>query len=210
MRLSRYATFGVAALVAVMLSGCSNGSLPAVTVTSTGTAPSSTPVVTPTETATPTPTPPAHFFTLDETWHLSPQSQPQGSGCAPGATSLPDGIWFGRVTSWSTTQIAFDMECWWTGSGAIATAAARGDEVNNDYYLTNDATTVRVVSVAPDAFALKADVLNLSDPSSWVIHTVADVIADPGGSMPVDPTNPIVWIAVNGGVVTSFAVQYVP
>jgi hypothetical protein len=209
MRLSRYATFGVVALVAVMLSGCTGESLPTVTITATSTTPSSTPVVTPTETATPTPTATDHWFTLDETWHLSLQSQPQGSGCAPGPSSLPDGIWLGNVVSWSTSQIAFDMVCWWTGTGAAATAAARGDEVNNDYYLTNDSTTVRVVSVAPDAFALKADVLNISDTSSWVIHTVADVIADPGGSEPVAP-HPLVWLAVNGGVVTSFAVQYVP
>jgi hypothetical protein len=179
-----------------------------VTVIATGPAatPSPTPVVTPEDTATPA----DHVFTLDETWDLSPESQAQGSGCAPGVGQLPDGIWFGKVDTWSTTQVAFDMECWWTGSGAIAEAASRGDEVNNDYYLTNDATTVRVVQFAPDAFGLKADVLQLSDTGSWVMHPIADVIADPGGTMPVDDAHPIVWLAVNGGTVTAVAVQFVP
>ncbi len=203
----KYPAALAAIALAAGLTACGGGGTPNITYTITS-GPSSTasPVATPI--ATPTPVVTGHFYTLDETWSLSPQTVPQGSGCAPGS-GLPDGIWFGQVTSWSTTQIAFDMECWWTGSGALATAAARGDEVNNDYYITNDATTVRLVSVAGDAFALKADVLNISDTSSWVTHTVAQVIADPGGTMPVG-NPPIVWLAVNGGVVTSFAVQFVP
>lgn len=207
MRIARAATAALAALALVGLAACTGGaSTPTVVVTA--------PTVTPTPSATPvvtpvvTPTPTGHFYTLDETWNLAPETKAQGSGCTPGG-GLPDGIWFGHVTTWSPTSISFDMECWWTGSGAQAQATAHGDEVNNDYYLTNDVPTVRTVTVAPGAFGLKADVLNISDTTSWVMYTPAQVIADPGGTMPtINP--PLVWLAVNGGMVTSFAVQYVP
>ncbi len=197
----------VAALAVAALSACSTPATPTVIVTATTPGPTASPVVTPV--VTPTPTPTGHFYTLDETWSLSPETQPQGSGCSPGLGTLTDGIWFGQVTTWSPTSISFDMICWWTGSGALAEAAARGDEVNNDYYTTNDVATVRTVTVAPGAFGLKADVLNISDPTGWTMFPPAAVIADPGGSMPVG-NPPLVWLAVNGGMVTSFAVQYVP
>ncbi len=169
--------------------------------TSTAGAPgaTSTPTAAP---APPPPAPPAHVWVFGDEWTTSPQSQAQGSGCAPGAGQLPDGVWFGFAKTWSTSQIAFDLACWWTGSGALATAAARGDEVNNDYYITNDNTTVRLVTVAGEIPAKKA---------GWEdgIFTMSQVIADPGGSLPTSAPYPV-WIYVNGGTVTQLAVQYIP
>ncbi len=200
------------ALAVASLGACSTSS-PVVTVTAPTGGPTPgpsasslvTPVVTPVVTPTPTPD---HFYTLDETWSLSPETQPQGSGCSPGLGTLTDGIWFGRVTAWSPTEISFDMECWWTGIGGETEAAARGDEFVNDYYVTNDVATVRTVSIHPDAFGLKGDVLNISDTSTWVEYSPAEVIADPWGS--ICESALIVWIAVNDGMVTSFAVQWTP
>ncbi len=199
-------TMAVGAL-ALSLASCSGAGTVTSTVTA-ATSPSATPAATPTASAPPPPAatsappPPAHVWEFGDEWTTSPQADPQGSGCAPGANNLPDGVWFGFVKSWSTSQIAFDLACWWTGSGAAATAAARGDEVNNDYYITNDNTTIRLVTVDGDIPAKKA---------GWEdgVFTLSQVIADPGGSLPTNPPYPA-WIYVNGGVVTELAVQYIP
>lgn len=194
----------LAALALVGLTACTGGgATPTVVVTASTPGPSASPVVTPVV----TPTPADHFYTVQETFSLSPETEPQGSGCSPGLGTLTDGVWFGHVTAWSSASISFDMECWWTGSGALAEAAARGDEVNNDYYITNDVTTVRTVTVAPDAIAYKGD-SPWDNTAAWVPHTVAEVIADPWGTAADSAL--IVWIAVNDGVVTSLIVMWVP
>ena len=206
---------GIAAAVTLVLTtaSCSPGPTLSVSVpTSSATASAS---ATPTGTATPTPAaptaaattpapppPPAHVWVFGDEWTTNPPSQAQGSGCTPGVNSLPDGVWFGFVSAWSTSQVAFDMACWWTEPGAGVQAAARGDEVNNDYYITNDNPTVRLITVAGDIPAKKA---------GWEdgIFTLTQVIADPGGSLPTNAPYPA-WIYVNGGVVTQLAVQYIP
>jgi hypothetical protein len=120
-------------------------------------------------------------------------------------------VWFGYANSWTTTTINFDMACWWTGDEAIAQAAADGYELDSEpFWITNDNPLVRVVTIASDAFGLKADIYSLSETSTWVESTIAQIIADPFGTAPVEPAPYRVWIAVNGGVVTSLAVQYVP
>jgi hypothetical protein len=92
------------------------------------------------------------------------------------------------------------MKCWWSG-----------DEFDNGYDVTNSSTDPRTVPFASDAIAFKGDIA-WSDPSTWVSHTVAEVIADPWGSAPgggaVDSFG--IWIAVNDGEVTSLAVMWVP
>jgi len=183
------------------LAGCTDGGGATPVVTVTAASPTPSPVVTPIVT-------PTYAFTLDQTWDLAAPDEAQGSGCTPGS-GLPDGIWFGYANSWTTSDIDFDMACWWTGAEAEAQAAADGVEAY-DYYITNDNTTVRVVSVASDAFGLKADVYNLSDTATWMEYTIAQIIADPFGAAPVESAPYRVWIAVNGGEVTSLAVQYVP
>jgi len=201
----RAAFTGVIGAIALSLASCGGAGTVTSTVTADVSATPASASATPATTSAappPPPPPPAHVYVFGDEWTTSPESQAQGSGCTPGATSLPDGVWFGYVKSWSTSQIAFDLACWWSGSGAIATAAARGDEVNNDYYVTNDNTTIRLVTVAGDIPAKKA---------GWEdgVFTLSQVIADPGGSLPTNAPYPA-WIYVNGGVVTELAVQYVP
>ena len=186
------------------LTGASCGGSPATsTATVTAGGPSASPTATADGTSTPTATTaPAHVYVFGDEWTTTAASGAQGSGCAPGAGKLPDGVWFGLTKSWSTSQIAFDLACWYSGAAGEAQAAAHGTEFTNDYFVTNDNTTVRLLTVAGDIPAKKA---------AWDdgVFTLTQVIADPGGSLPTSTPYPA-WIYVNGGVVTELAVQYVP
>ncbi len=197
--------------LAVTLAACSSGPTP--TVTETGPSPSLPPVVTaaPTLSSTPifTPTPApaetaaaAHVWVFGDEWDFTGADGAQGSGCSPGSATLPDGVWFGLAHSWSTSNISLDLACWYSGATAESVAAARGDEVNNDYYLVNDGATLRSVPVDGDVPSKKA---------GWEdgVFTLSAVMTDPGGSLPTDHPYPV-WIYVNGGVATAVAVQYVP
>jgi hypothetical protein len=193
---------GVVAGWALMGAAC-GGSPATSTVTATGPSASGGPSATApaTATTTTTATTPAHVYVFGDEWTTNPASEAQGSGCTPGAGKLPDGVWFGFVKTWSKSQVAFDMACWWTGKEAEAQAAAKGIEAH-DYFITNDNATTRLVTVAGDIPAKKA---------AWDdgVFTLSQVIADPGGTLPTSAPYPA-WIYVNGGVVTELAVQYVP
>ena len=193
----------------ISLVACSSG--PTATVTAAGLSPSTpavaTPAASPAPTPTPTPTPavtPAapHVWVFGDEWDYTGVDGAQGSGCSPGSATLPDGVWFGLAHSWSTTSISLDFACWYSGATAESVAAARGDEVNNDYYLVNDVATLRSVPVDGDVPSTKA---------GWEdgVFTLSAVMADPGGSLPTSPPYPV-WIYVNGGVATAVAVQFIP
>ncbi len=197
---------GMAAAVTVVLvtASCSPGTTTTHTASVPGpTAPTASAAPAPAPTAAPTPAPPpGHTYVFGDEWTTNPADQAQGSGCTPGVGSLPDGVWFGYIKTWSTSQVAFDMACWWTGAKAMEVGLAHGYADAYDYYVTNDNPTIRLVTVAGDIPAKKA---------GWDdgIFTLSQVIADPGGSLPTNAPYPV-WIYVNGGVVTELAVQYVP
>ena len=44
-----------------------------------------------------------------------------GSGCTPGADTLPDGIWFGWIKAVADNGFSFDLACLASGSPAVAT-----------------------------------------------------------------------------------------
>ncbi len=189
-----------AALAAAALASCSTPATPAtVTVTDTTTVTTAPPA--PTDTATTPPAPPAKVYTFGDEWTLAPATEAQGSGCAPGVGPLPDGVWFGFVHSWTTSSIDFDLACWWSGATAESKAAADGLEAY-DFYITNDNKTLRAEPVAADAVARKA----AADDG---VFTLAQVIADPGGSLPTNKPYPA-WLYISGGEVTAVAVQYTP
>jgi hypothetical protein len=195
----------IAAAITLVLTAASCSPGATTTVTDSGSPTATASAAGATTGPTPAPTvapPPAHVYVFGDEWTTNPATDAQGSGCTPGAGSLPDGVWFGFVKTWSTTQVAFDMACWWTGAAGEAQAAAHGTEFTNDYFVTNDSTTIRLVTVAGDIPAKKA---------GWDdgIFTLSQVIADPGGSLPTSAPYPA-WIYVNGGVVTELAVQYIP
>jgi hypothetical protein len=197
---------GMAAAVTLVLTAasCTPGETTTLTSSVSGSPSASvTAGPTPTPGATPSTTSaPAHVWVFGDEWTTNPPDQAQGSGCTPGVTSLPDGVWFGFAESWSTSQVAFDMACWWTGEKAMEVGLANGFEDAYDYYITNDNPTVRLITVAGDIPAMKA---------GWEdgVFTLTQVMADPGGSLPTNHPYPV-WIYVNGGVVTELAVQYIP
>jgi hypothetical protein len=200
---------GVVGACALMGASCGGPSATSTsTVTATGPSASGGPSVTAaasattTTTTTTTTTSAGHIWVFGDEWTHTAASGAQGSGCAPGAGKLPDGVWFGYMKSWSTSQIAFDLACWYSGAAGEAQAAAHGEEFTDDYFVTNDSTTVRLVTVAGDIPAKKA---------AWDdgIFTLSQVIADPAGSEPTNSPYPT-WIFVNGGVVTELEVQFVP
>lgn len=195
----------------VSLVACSSG--PTATASAEGPSPGTPAASTPTPTLTSTPastpppapavtTPASHVWVFGDEWDYTGADGAQGSGCSPGSATLPDGVWFGRAHSWSTASISLDLACWYSGATAESVAAARGDEVNNDYYLVNDTATLRSVPVDGDVPAKKA---------GWEdgVFTLSAVMADPGGSLPTNHPYPV-WIYVNGGVATAVAMQYIP
>jgi len=123
-----------------------------------------------------------------------------GSGCAPGAGPLPDGLWFGSVVGKGASSIDFDLACFFFGDIAYTEAAADGDEAFNDYYVRNQNPAIRTVPVAPGA-----TVYNLDDGST---HFSAFTFAD-WTPHPLDLTIGY-WLAVNGGVVTEIMEQFTP
>ncbi len=201
----------------VSLVACSTG--PVATVTEAGPSSGTSAAVTPTPTPTPTPsltptptsppasapaetTPAPHVWVFGDEWDYTGADGAQGSGCSPGSTTLSDGVWFGLAHSWSTASISLDLACWYSGTTAELVAAARGDEVNNDYYLVNDVTTLRPVPVGGDVPSKKA---------GWEdgVFPLSAVMADPGGTLPTNHPYPV-WIYISGGVATAVVVQFIP
>lgn len=129
-----------------------------------------------------------------------------GSGCAPGAGPLPDGIWFGFPNAWTATSIDFDLACFYSGDAATAEAAARGEESPppNDYIITNDNPTLRAVPVAADAIGYR-----LNNSIESIAVPFADFITDPGDFQNCFEFC-LMWLYVNDGEVTEIVSQYVP
>lgn len=69
-----------------------------------------------------------------------------GSGCAPGSSTLPDGIWWGYITDLSSTSVTFDLAC-------IRFAGETDDDPASEDYawvIENDNPNTRVIAVHPD------------------------------------------------------------
>ena len=128
------------------------------------------------------------------------------SGCTPGTTELPDGEWFGYMDDATTTDVTFDLACWFSGTAAEQAATEDGQESPppNDYYIRNVNPTLRTVPVAAGAEV------------NWLPST-----GDPATATTVDYTTwlaeretrdfqPGVWLTVADGMVTFVEEQYVP
>lgn len=119
-----------------------------------------------------------------------------GSGCTPGGGELPDGWWYGLISTAPTTTLGLDLACFYVGPAAQAEAASRGDEVNNDYYVVNDNPAVRTLTVASGA---SAECVDLDPTLDMVECTPAEVAADW-----------TVWVRVVDGEVDRILEQYLP
>ena len=79
------------------------------------------------------------------------------NGCSGGTapTILPDGIYFGHVEGLDTVSgaMALDLACFYTGEEANRQAASAGEEVPvpNDYFIVNQNTKIRNLTVDPSA-----------------------------------------------------------
>lgn len=129
----------------------------------------------------------------------------QGSGCTPTSeTTLPDGRWFGLVTSTTESSIEFDLACWFTGDAAIAAAESAGEEPPpNDYFVRNNNELTRELPVAQDA---EVTFYLSGDPTSEVQGDVPawrGILNDRG--IPFG-----IWVQTSGGEVTSVEEQWVP
>ena len=73
----------------------------------------------------------------------------EGSGCTPGDGPLPDGDWYGIVTSRRNDSLDFDLACWFTGDAAVQASAEDGEESPppNDYYIRNSNPETREVPI---------------------------------------------------------------
>lgn len=130
-----------------------------------------------------------------------------GSGCAPGTDTLPDGAWFVFVVEDRPDAIRGDLACFWFGDIAYEVGEAAGEDVANDYYISNVSGRIRTVPVAADA----------------VVWTLAGDTSDGHRSVPYEawPTGTstyvacpgefcIVWLYVNDGVITDIVEQFTP
>jgi hypothetical protein len=129
----------------------------------------------------------------------------EGSGCTPGEGPLPDGQWFGYVTSRSEDSLDFDLACWFTGAGAIQASAEDGEESPppNDYYVRNVSIETRAVAVGE------------------VVEVVFFPDGDPGNMLEVDYDDWAemvagrgfelgVWLEIEDGAITEIHEQWVP
>lgn len=130
-----------------------------------------------------------------------------GSGCTPATDdSLPDSEWFGYVDEATTTQIEFDLACWFNGEAAALAAAEDGKESPppNDYYVRNDNPGLRRLAVADGAGVTWLP--NPGDPTTEETVLYPEWLAGRASR----GFQPGVWLTVDDGAVVHIREQYVP
>jgi hypothetical protein len=130
-----------------------------------------------------------------------------GSGCAPGSDTLPDGIWFGYVVARDAASISFDLACMYFGDIANEKGAAAGEEVANDYFISNVNPALRTVPVEATVTFYEIDA---AQPDVVLTPTFAEWPIDPEmyTACPSDWCG--VWVYINDGAVTEVMEQYFP
>jgi hypothetical protein len=130
-----------------------------------------------------------------------------GSGCNPGSGDLPDGAWFGFLSEVETEGVTVDLACFWFGDIAYEVGELAGQEVNNDYFITNDSDRLRSVPVAGDAtvWTIAGDSTEGHSAVSFASWPSSEptYVQCPGDGC-------LVWLYVNGGLVTEVVEQYTP
>ncbi len=110
---------------------------------------------------------------------------PVGSGCSPGAGSLPDGWWFGFAASTPAPGGTFDLDLACYSYEEMADV----EHGHDDVVVTNDNPAVRGVRVA--------------DGATFSCSTILD-----GREQPCDGyVDPAVWVRIEGGVATKVVTQ---
>ena len=187
------------------------------TVAPTTTAASTTTVLSPPPTLAPTTTVPTTTTTSGGPYVVgTPELYPGaprpgsdgagGSGCAPGAGPLPDGVWFGYIGAIGPTSVDFELACLYTGDIAIAKGAEDGVEVDIDYYIRNNNPALRTVPVATGGIVYEIEATTID----FLTVAFADWPVDPAGFIACPSDWCGVWLFVNGGEVTEILEQYFP
>jgi hypothetical protein len=173
------------------------------TTTPTTVAPTTT--LAPTTTAGPYYGPPPPFFPDP----LPGSDQAHGSGCvlAPGATTLPDGIWFGMAEAYAPGTLTLDLACFWTGQAAVDKAADDGVEAY-DFYVRNVNPLTFPVPVAPSARVWYIDASSGNVQAPDEIPLAGWPHPDSFLGCPGEWCS--VWIYVNDGELTALVEQYLP
>ena len=122
-----------------------------------------------------------------------------GSGCSPGTGTLPDGIWFGDITSVSGGSFEFDLMCF----------APRPEGESEEYgigEITNSNPTLRTVAVGAGAPVYVVDMS-----MNWVQQPYSAWHVDTGAvsGCPLEWCS-AVWLYVNGGEATEIMVIWTP
>ena len=155
---------------------------------------------------------PADVYVVDEA-NFFPDPLPgsddaHGSGCViPPGPTIPDGIWFGFVESFSPGTLTFDLACFWTGAIAEVKAAEDGEEAY-DFYVRNLNPNTYSVPIAGDARAWYIDMLSGSVQSPDEIPITSWPQPDSYQTCPSDWCS--VWLYINGGDATGIVEQYLP
>jgi len=200
MKRSRLLIVGLA-----VLSACGNGeSTDTTNATTTSTTPATTTSVSPSTTA-PSTTVTTTATSTTETSVQNTDDLAEGSGCTPGEGPLPDGEWFGFVTSRGEESLDFDLACWFTGNAATQAAAEDGEESPppNDYYVRNanpDTREVPVGELVEVTFYPDGDPENSSeiDYDDW------------GGMVATRGFELGVWLQIENGAIDEIHEQWVP
>jgi hypothetical protein len=185
------------------------------TATTTEPAPTTTAVATtaaPTTTSAPPPPPPTTTAAPATSYEVANPANPAyypgplpgagiyfGSGCSPGTSTLPDGIWFGDITSVSESSFEFDLMCF----APLPEGSTEEDGIGD---ITNTNPTLRTIPVDPDS-----DVYVLDMANSWVQQPYSTWQVDPGAINGCSlEWCSAVWLYVNGGEATEIMVIWTP
>ncbi len=182
----------------------SSTALPAPAITTTASVSSSSTVTT--KAAPKPPSTPIAITTLAD------GTSPDGSGCSPGAVTLPDGTWFGviKTVDAKAGTVGIDLACWFAGDAANAAAIADdpGAEVlvPNDYYVRNQVPTVHTTHATSDVAVVPLEE-SAGGPSGLNGPTQSGLAAATGI---LKSASQLVWLKVTDGWVTVVQAQFTP
>ena len=132
------------------------------------------------------------YFLPREPWEY-PDSVPSGSGtygsgCRPGTTALPDGMWFGFLAGYGPSEIDFDLACIYVpGPDDEGGAAIRNDNPR--------IRTIVIDRAIPVHFVLGGWVNGVEPYERWLHRGCYDLTCP-------------VWLYVNEGAVTAIAEHF--
>jgi hypothetical protein len=116
-----------------------------------------------------------------------------GSGCSPGTSTLPDGIWFVFMETTTSDEITFDLACIWP------------EQAIDEGFISNDSSRLRSIGVASDATVYQ--VVEAGD-IDWVPLPYTEWLVTPPDEV-LCPC-PAAWLYVNGGSVSELVQLFFP